>query len=552
MVTASRFARIFLMTVAWATLILLAHQAMAQTNPASSECPVKNVKNISDLFSIEDLPRMRNFRTYMASSYDREGGNYDWGNYERIENDEGVILDVNGPGAITRIWSANPKSVLRIYLDDAEKPVVEEDFRTFMSRAPLGIGRGDSAERLKMQTGKANGFTTYSVIPFQKRCKVTLVEGPKVYYQFNYLIFNKPHEMPTFTPDQKERFRLEYDKIQETLAWNWRETPSAWMHKEGTINLTSGAKMAIFDEEGPLTIRQITFSMKYPDDEKKARHLKEKLQLRGYWDDDLKIPGLEGLRIPSIKSPLAYFFMDFGGLDHYSTALIEKTGEVYAARFPMPVRKRAVLELVNHSFLDTEEISYSIDYETCEEWDPSLAHFKAIYHSEDGAFGIDKGDYREVMLRRNQDGVENYPLLRTWGEGHLVGCCFYVDWLEMPFFRASCESDEAVFIDSDPKRTMWGTGNEDYLNDAWGFHEASGLLSGGINKMDARNSFGYRFHISDAITFSKKLAFTLEHGSSNNCTGLYQSVAYYYVKPTGPNPSIDEIPKREMKRYHDR
>ncbi len=62
---------------------------------------------------------------------------------------------------------------------------------------------------------------------------------------------------------------------------------------------------------------------------------------------------------------------------------------------------------------------------------------------------------------------------------------------------------------------------------------------------------GYRFHLSDAIPFKRKLAFTLEHGSSNNCTGKYRSVVYYYLKANGPNRFIDGVHGKDMKRYFD-
>lgn len=42
-----------------------------------------------------------------------------------------------------------------------------------------------------------------------------------------------------------------------------------------------------------------------------------------------------------------------------------------------------------------------------------------------------------------------------------------------PSVRSVIESDEAVSVDDDPARTMWGTGTEDYLNDAWGLHTIS-------------------------------------------------------------------------------
>jgi hypothetical protein len=349
-----------------------------------------------------------------------------------------------------------------------------------------------------------------------------------------------------------KRSRSGYGEIRQGLAWDFRTPPSSWRHKKGVLKIAAGAKASIFDEKGPLTIRQMTFSVKWPAEAKQAKHLKEKLLLRGYWDDDSKIPNDDNRRNPSIKSPLALFFMDFGGLKDYHTALITKVGDTYACRFPMPVRERALLELVNDSVLDVDEIEYDIAYEPAAAWDSSLAQFKAIYHEENSTFGHDLGDYRnDVMHLRNQSGAENYPLLRVWGKGHFVGCCFHIDTAEMPYERACCESDHAVFIDDDPRRTMWGTGCEDYVNDAWGYHTNSGLLSGGT-QWPNHTLFGYRLHVSDPITFNKKLSFTLEHGSSNNCTGRYRSVAYYYLKPAGPNPFIDGVAPRSSSKYFSR
>jgi len=39
-----------------------------------------------------------------------------------------VLLDVAGPGAIVRLWSANPAGTLRIYIDGESRPVVEATF----------------------------------------------------------------------------------------------------------------------------------------------------------------------------------------------------------------------------------------------------------------------------------------------------------------------------------------------------------------------------------------------------------------------------------------
>jgi hypothetical protein len=508
--------------------------------------PVLKIEEPADLFRLEKLPWLRNYRTYMASSYDHEGGNFDWGNYTRTQGSEGVILDVKGSGMITRIWSANPDGVVRLYIDDNQRPVVEESFALFLKRLPMRIGSGEAVEPKPHQPG---GITSYFPIAFQKSCKLTLSPAPEIYYQVNYLLFDESQTLKPFSASQVEAGAVQSQRITASLDWDFRTVNPTWRHHTGVVELDHGKSTVVFDQTGPLTIRQITFAIKWPPDGAQASCARENLLLRGYWDEDLTIEGQANRRIASIKSPLACFFMDFGTLSEYRTALVVKQGEQCSCRFPMPVQQRAVLELLNHSPLDISKVSYDIAYELTAAADMPATHFKALYHSEDSTFGRDLGNYRDQVMYLRNGGEENYPLLRVRGEGHVIGCCFDVDLSETPYTRAAGESDEVVFADDDPQRTMWGTGNEDYVNDAWGFHDVVGPLSGG--RATHSEIFGYRFHISDAIAFKKKLAFTLEHGSSNNCTGKFRSVVYYYLRGSGPNRFVDGVPGRDMKQYFD-
>src|ERR1035438_3281624 len=121
-------------------------------------------------------------RCAQQSSYDRHSkydaatdkyidwdANGDSGWYIREEGDEAVMAEINGPGVIWRIWSANPQGRLRIYLDGAEKPSFEWDFNDLFSgkiepfRRPLAWQRGN---------GRA-ASDSYLPIPFAKSCKVT-------------------------------------------------------------------------------------------------------------------------------------------------------------------------------------------------------------------------------------------------------------------------------------------------------------------------------------------------------------------------------------------
>ena len=61
------------------------------------------------------------------SSYDRTGGNGDWGHFlngdtGKLPNDRAVLADIKGPGCIYRFWSANAEGYLRCYFDGETEP----------------------------------------------------------------------------------------------------------------------------------------------------------------------------------------------------------------------------------------------------------------------------------------------------------------------------------------------------------------------------------------------------------------------------------------------
>src|SRR5262249_22874497 len=143
----------------------------------------------------------------------------------------------------------------------------------------------------------------------------------------------------------------------------------------------------------------------------------------------------------------------------------------------------------------------------------------------------------------NLDGRDNYELLNVRGAGHFVGCGFHIDLREAPTDRAAGEGDEMFFVDDDPRLTLYGTGTEDYINDAWGVRGYEGPLSGdaiaGTWGTDPQ-LFGYRLHVPDPVPFVRKGRFTLEHGTGNSCSGLYRSVAYWYMAPAANRTRIEE------------
>ena len=96
------------------------------------------------------------------------------------------------------------------------------------------------------------------------------------------------------------------------------------------------------------------------------------------------------------------------------------------------------------------------------------------------------------------------------------------------------EGDDSTVIDNELR--FHGTGSEDYFNGGW-----YALL----NRWDAKMSLplhgaldyslafartgGYRFYITDKMSFEKSIYQSIEHGGEHNAVpGLYTSVSYFY------------------------
>ena len=89
-------------------LWLLAAAAAQVPSPARALDPPPVPGSPRELASVLDLPRLRDWRDLQASGFDRDGGFYDSGNFERIEDGGArwVLLDAKGPGCIDRTVAA--------------------------------------------------------------------------------------------------------------------------------------------------------------------------------------------------------------------------------------------------------------------------------------------------------------------------------------------------------------------------------------------------------------------------------------------------------------
>ena len=91
-----------------------------------------------------------------------------------------MLFDEQGPGVVTRVWSANPSGTLRVFIDGAEQPAIEADMRALL--------RGEVAPfeaPLAFEAGR--GFNLYFPIAFQRSCRITVQDGgERLYFQVNH------------------------------------------------------------------------------------------------------------------------------------------------------------------------------------------------------------------------------------------------------------------------------------------------------------------------------------------------------------------------------
>ena len=157
------------------------------------------------------------------SSYDRASksphdkgtwfANRDFNQFMRDEVTDGrteqVMMDVDGPGSIVRLWCTmgkNTEGILRFYLDGSSEPMIEGDAKAIVGGGLL-VGEPLSAER-------SMGLDLYLPIPYAKHCKVTWeekivnasddqkkVKQHPFYYQINYRTYPAGVSVESFAKD---------------------------------------------------------------------------------------------------------------------------------------------------------------------------------------------------------------------------------------------------------------------------------------------------------------------------------------------------------------
>lgn len=467
------------------------------------------IEEMTDLAGLAELAQPA-YTCKQFSSYDPRSkspsdpeswfANGDSGHYLRVEERAGrqefVMMDAAGPGAVVRIWSANPAGTIRIYLDQAEQPTLEAPMADLLGGKFPGLPGPISGEY-------SRGWNLYFPIPYAKSCKITCDAG-KFYYHVNYRTYAAGTVVESFQPAQLKQLASRLTKLVSELS-----------DPRGNAGALSG-QGENFELElppGETVRKEITGAQAITRLVARVHAQNREAALRGI----VVKASFDGERC--IEAPLGDFFGSAPGLNPFATLPLSMTadGDMYCQWF-MPFKENALFELVNYT---SEKASLTGEIR-CKPytWSERSLHFHAKWRVQ-----------WDVPTRPFIDW--NY--LSAQGQGLFAGVAFCID---NPAREWWGEGDEKIYVDRETFPSHFGTGTEDYYGYAWCWPEPFTHAYHSQPRCDGPRNYGRtsvnRFHILDRIPFTQDFKFDMEIWHWNQTVKVNLAVIpYWYARPGG-------------------
>jgi len=481
----------------------------------ASAAPTINTETLlDDLVDLQRLTKLPDpaYTTRQFSSWDRASksptdgwfANADAGHYLRVEEKDGrkehVMMDAEGPGAIVRIWSANPKGTLRIYIDGNETPVLAGRMDELLGGRFVGLPVPLAGEHSK-------GWNLYFPIAYARHCKVTSDEGG-FYYHVNYRTYPAGTDVASFAASDLQRLNKKIYAIAAKLTSPRQEVPppADRVKKTYSVTLQPGAEQKVFEAAGAKSIVGFLTHIAAKDIEAAARGVVVYMTFDGE---------------QTVESPIGDFYGTAPGLNPYASLPLGITdGSVpdLWCHWWMPFANSASVRFKN---LGEQEVQLSGGVSTVDHrWDERSLHFNAGWRGE-----------KKVPTRPFTDWAH----LQCTGQGRFVGGALHI---QNPVRGWWGEGDEKIYVDGESFPSHFGTGTEDYYGYAWCSPALFVHAYHNQPRCDGPGNYGNtsinRMHIIDDIPFTKSFKFDIEnwHWAEGTYTNR-AAVSYWYARPGG-------------------
>ena len=129
-----------------------------------------------------------------------------------------TMAEITGSGAIQHIWLTPTGtwrfSILRMYWDDETTPSVEVPLGDFFG---MGWGVYAPMTSLSICVNPGSAFNSYWVMPFRKKCKITMeninTEKVTVFYQIDYTLTEVPDDAAYFHAQFRRTNPIKYKDV---------------------------------------------------------------------------------------------------------------------------------------------------------------------------------------------------------------------------------------------------------------------------------------------------------------------------------------------------
>ncbi|MDR1224105.1 MAG: DUF2961 domain-containing protein [Tannerella sp.] len=467
------------------------------------------------------------YKSLQASSYNRASvtpddpdnwfvnsdNNFDLRKETNRGRSESVLMECEGPGVVTRIWTPffyfdfNDRKGpdILFYLDGDTCPAIRTNF--------IALVTGESFISKPFAGYTCRAGDLYLPVSFGKSCKIT-VEGNSFYYIINYRAYDKRVKAETFQPEFVTQYKTLLEKTGSELM-NPRPFEggrkiafSEWIQPD------TGTGVPL--PKGSSAIYTVEFKLKADDLPQALRSTAVEMLFDGQ---------------TTVWCPIGDFFGNVNAVECYTTWEREvRADSTMICRWVMPYRKKGEIRIHNHCDFPVH-LTMNVTVGAWK-WTKDSYYFHANWWT-DKPYSAQPQDMTFVEVR----GEGTYagdnicvlnPLPWWWGEG-----------------------DEKVYVDDDFDRNFpshFGTGTEDYYGWAGGLHptradEFSTPFLANIRVGGERRGFtgdephtrGYnictRSRSLDAIPFTKHFRMDMEafNGSSGPDAFLqYALTSFWY------------------------
>lgn len=507
------------------------------------------IREMADLKKLAEYPSPM-YKTIQYSSYDRRStfpdapgwfensdgfGGEPVPGFEKVlkaADSKGIgeyqICDVEGPGAIVRLWTAAINGTIRLYLDGKPDPVYNGSaYEFFTNTYRAMVPQAD----IPVEGSFTQNMAGYYPLPFARRCRMVWAGDIKDlhFYHVNVRLYEKGTKVKTFHPDDLITYKADIQKVHQAMT-----DPRPELNTGVSLATPFAATVAGGEEKEVLNLSGskgiLLFEMKVVSND----------VINALRQTVLRI-SFDGSSIPQVQSPVGDFFGTAQGLNPYRSLPLTVTEDgTMQCRFYMPFKEKASVVIEN---LGDREVS--VTGKVVSEpyvWNHSQSMYFRAYWKVDHD------------LLASYERPSDITFLETTGKGVCVGAAVHLmNPSDVPSVYGNWwgEGDEKIFVDNDLSPVFIGTGSEDYFNYAWSSPDLFDYAYCGQPRCDGVGTRGfvtnYRWHILDNVPFQNQFAFYMELLSHEPVPGFSYARIIYHYGFTGMHADYHRISKGDVR-----